>query len=416
MFLVTGGNRLSGEIIVGGAKNSVLKLMAISLLAEGMSTISNCPAVSDVLLMVEVLREVGATVELNGETVHIVPPDNLKYVVNFSTVKQFRASICILGPLIAKCKKVKVALPGGDEIGYRPLDIHQYGLSKLGIRCSIENSCLVAEADKLQAAEIYLKFPSVGATESILMTAVLIKGVTTIYNAAREPDIVDICTMLSQMGANIIGAGTSKLIIKGVDKLYPTKHYAIGDRIVAATWGIAAAITCGDISVTGINPSYLSFLLDKLHSVGASVTWNDKSFRVVQYERPKAFNTATLPFPGFPTDLQPMAIVLASIAKGMSLITENIFESRFKFVKEINLLGANTQTYGQHALLLRGIPQLFSATVSSSDIRAGASLVLASLVAHGETKIHNVFHIDRGYPLFVENLLSLGAKIKRIKY
>ncbi len=271
-FVVTGGNRLSGEVAVGGAKNSVLKLMAASLLAEGTSTITNCPDILDVPLMAEVLRGLGATVELDGDVVRITSPDEPKYDADFAAVRQFRASVCVLGPLVGRCKRAKVALPGGDAIGSRPLDMHQAGLRQLGARCNIEHGCVVAEADHLRGAEIQLEFPSVGATENILMAAVVAEGVTTIHNAAREPDVVDLCTMLNQMGAQISGAGTPTMTITGVDRLYPTEHRVIGDRIVAATWGIAAAMTRGDISVTGVDPQHLQLVLHKLHDAGATVT------------------------------------------------------------------------------------------------------------------------------------------------
>jgi len=412
-FLVTGGNRLSGEVAVTGAKNSVLKLMAASLLAEGVTTITNCPDILDVPLMAEVLRGLGANVELDGATVRITSPDEPKYEADFAAVRQFRASVCVLGPLVGRCKRARVALPGGDAIGSRPLDMHQSGLRQLGADCVIEHGCMVASADHLRGAEIQLEFPSVGATENILMAAVLAEGVTTIHNAAREPDVVDLCEMLNQMGARVEGAGTPTMTITGVPKLHPTEHRVIGDRIVAATWGIAAAMTRGDISVTGVDPSHLQLVLHKLHDVGATVTQSDDGFRVVQYDRPKACNVATLPFPGFPTDLQPMAIAMAAVADGTSMITENVFEARFRFVEEMIRLGADARTDGHHAVV-RGIPQLSSAPVWSSDIRAGAGLVLAGLVADGETEVHDVFHIDRGYPMFVEDLLSLGAEIERL--
>ncbi|WP_078278649.1 UDP-N-acetylglucosamine 1-carboxyvinyltransferase [Mycobacteroides franklinii] len=412
-FLVTGGARLTGNVAVTGAKNSVLKLMAATLLAEGTSTITNCPDILDVPLMAEVLRGLGATVELEGDVVRITSPDEPKYDADFAAVRQFRASVCVLGPLVGRCRRAKVALPGGDAIGSRPLDMHQAGLRQLGAECTIEHGCVVAEAKSLHGADIQLEFPSVGATENILMAAVLADGVTTIHNAAREPDVVDLCTMLVQMGAQIEGAGTSTLTVNGVPKLHPTEHRVIGDRIVAATWGLAAAMTRGDVTVTGVDPEHLQLVLHKLHDAGATVTQNDNGFRVVQYERPKAINVATLPFPGFPTDLQPMAIGLAAIADGTSMITENVFEARFRFVEEMMRLGADARTDGHHAVV-RGIRQLSSAPVWSSDIRAGAGLVLAGLVADGVTEVYDVFHIDRGYPLFVENLQSLGAEVERV--
>ncbi|MUM33198.1 UDP-N-acetylglucosamine 1-carboxyvinyltransferase, partial [Mycolicibacterium sp. CBMA 361] len=409
-FVVTGGSRLCGEVAVGGAKNSVLKLMAAALLAEGTTTITNCPDILDVPLMAEVLRGLGATVELDGDVARITSPDEPKYDADFAAVRQFRASVCVLGPLVGRCKKAKVALPGGDAIGSRPLDMHQSGLRQLGARCNIEHGCVVAEADHLRGAEIQLEFPSVGATENILMAAVLAEGVTVIHNAAREPDIVDICDMLNQMGAKVSGGGTSTLTITGVDKLHPTEHRVIGDRIVAATWGIAAAMTQGDVAVTGVDPQHLQLVLHKLHDAGATVTQHDNGFRVVQYERPKAVNVATLPYPGFPTDLQPMAIGLACIAEGTSMITENVFEARFRFVEEMIRLGADARTDGHHAVV-RGIPLLSSAPVWASDIRAGAGLVLAGLVADGDTEVHDVFHIDRGPAIDVENVVHFGVAV-----
>lgn len=412
--MVTGGNRLSGEVAVGGAKNSVLKLMAAALLAEGTTTITNCPDILDVPLMAEVLRGLGATVELDGTTVRITSPDEPKYDADFAAVRQFRASVCVLGPLVGRCLQAKVALPGGDAIGSRPLDMHQSGLRQLGATCTIEHGCVVAHAEKLRGAEIQLEFPSVGATENILMAAVLAEGTTIIHNAAREPDVADLCTMLNQMGAHVEGAGSPTLTINGVPRLHPTEHEVIGDRIVAATWAIAAVMTRGDIAVTGIDPGHLQLVLHKLHDAGATVTQSHNGFRVVQYDRPKAVNVATLPFPGFPTDLQPMAIGLAAVADGTSMITENVFEARFRFVEEMIRLGADARTDGHHAVV-RGLPQLSSAPVWASDIRAGAGLVLAGLVADGDTEVHDVYHIDRGYPMFVENMAALGAQIERVR-
>jgi UDP-N-acetylglucosamine 1-carboxyvinyltransferase len=412
-FLVTGGKRLVGEVAVGGAKNSVLKLMAAALLAEGTTVITNCPDILDVPLMADVLRGLGCEVVLRGPVVTITTPAEPKYHADFPAVTQFRASVCVLGPLMARCRRAVVALPGGDAIGSRPLDMHQAGLRLLGARSEIEHGCVVAQADVLEGARIRLDFPSVGATENILMAAVLAEGETVIDNAAREPDIVDLCTMLNQMGAHVHGAGTSTLTIRGVTRLTPTTHRVIGDRIVAATWGIAAAMTTGDIRVSGVDPKHLLLVLDKLKAAGARVDFEPNGFRVVQAERPRAVNFSTLPFPGFPTDLQPMAIGLASIADGTSMITENVFEARFRFVEEMIRLGADARTDGHHAVV-RGVPRLSSAPVWSSDIRAGAGLVLAGLVADGTTEVHDVFHIDRGYPKFVEQLSALGADITRI--
>ncbi|MDL9946062.1 UDP-N-acetylglucosamine 1-carboxyvinyltransferase [Gordonia sp. ABSL11-1] len=412
-FLVSGGARLSGEVSVGGAKNSVLKLMAAALLAEGTTTLTNSPEIADVPLMADVLRGLGAVVSIDGDTVEIEAPAEPKYHADFDAVKQFRASVCVLGPLMARCRRAVVALPGGDAIGSRPLDMHQAGLRALGAHSSIEHGCVVAEADALIGAPVALEFPSVGATENILMAAVLAEGVTTIDNAAREPEIVDLCVMLQQMGARIEGAGTSTLTVIGVDRLHPTTHRVVGDRIVGATWGIAAVMTRGDVTVRGVLPDHLQLVLNKLGDAGARVDRFDDGFRVRQDRRPTAINVSTLPFPGFPTDLQPMAIGMAAIADGMSVITENVFEARFRFVEEMVRLGADARTDGHHAVL-RGIDRLSSAPVWCSDIRAGAGLVLAGLVADGVTEVHDVEHIDRGYPRFVENLRALGGEIERV--
>lgn len=410
---MTGGSRLVGDVRVGGAKNSVLKLMAAALLAEGTSTITNCPDILDVPLMADVLRGLGCEVVLEGDEVRITTPAQPEYHADFAAVRQFRASVCVLGPLVARCRRAVVALPGGDAIGSRPLDMHQTGLRLLGAQSSIEHGCVVAEAEDLRGAAIRLAFPSVGATENILMAAVLAKGETTIDNAAREPEIVDLCTMLVQMGARITGAGSTTLHIVGVPSLQPATHRCIGDRIVAATWGIAAVMTRGDMVVRGVNPKHLALVLEKLRGAGAEVTPHMDGFHVVQNDRPRAVNFATLPYPGFPTDLQPMAIGLAAVADGTSMITENVFEARFRFVEEMIRLGADARTDGHHAVV-RGVEELSSAPVWASDIRAGAGLVLAGLCADGVTEVHDVYHIDRGYPRFVEILSELGGSIERV--
>ncbi len=412
-FIVHGGARLEGVVRVDGAKNSVLKLMAACLLAEGETTLTNCPEIGDVPLMRDVLEGLGCTVTIDGSTVTVNTPKEVNYRADFQAVRQFRASVCVLGPLTSRCKRAMVALPGGDAIGSRPLDMHQSGLEKLGATTRIEHGCVVAEAEKLQGAQIKLAFPSVGATENILTAAVLAEGTTTLYNAAREPEISDICAMLNSMGAKISGAGTSTLTIEGVEKLHPTTHEVVGDRIVAGTWAYAAAMTRGDITVGGISPQHLHLVLQKLKMVGASVETYDRGFRVRQEGRPRGVDYQTLPFPGFPTDMQPMAVGLASISEGNSIITENVFEARFRFVDEMMRLGADATIDGHH-VLIRGVDRLSSTPVWASDIRAGAGLVLAGLVADGDTEVNDVYHIDRGYPHFVENLNALGADVRRV--
>ncbi|WP_092775591.1 UDP-N-acetylglucosamine 1-carboxyvinyltransferase [Actinokineospora terrae] len=412
-FQVRGGARLVGEVEVVGAKNSVLKLMAAALLAEGTTTLTNCPEILDVPLMGDVLRSLGCTVDIDGGTVLITTPAELEHRADSASMGKLRASVCVLGPLVGRLKKAVVALPGGDAIGSRPLDMHQNGLRQLGASSEIEHGCVVAHADELRGAQIWLDFPSVGATENILMAAVLAEGTTVIDNAAREPEIVDLCLMLQQMGAKIAGAGTSTLTVHGVTSLTPTEHRVVGDRIVGATWAFAAAMTQGDITVKGVNPHHLDLVLEKLRTAGAEVVTFDDGFRVVQHDRPTAVDFVTLPYPGFATDLQPFAIVLSAVADGTSMITENLFEARFRFVEEMIRLGADARTDGHHAVV-RGVPRLSSAPVWASDIRAGVGLVLAGLCADGVTEVWDVFHIDRGYPRFVENMQRLGADVRRV--
>ena len=397
---------------VDGAKNSVLKLMAAALLAEGTTQLHNCPEILDVPLMRDVLVGLGCDVVIDGSDVRITTPAEVSPHADFDAVRQFRASVAVLGPLVARCREAHVALPGGDAIGSRPLDMHQSGLEKLGATTHIEHGAVVARAERLTGANISLDFPSVGATENIVTAAVLADGRTTLDNAAREPEIVDLCDMLNSMGARIAGAGTSKIIIDGVDSLKPTEHEVVGDRIVAGTWAYAAAMTQGDITVGGIAPRHLHLALAKLRTAGAEIETYDNGFRVRQDARPKAVDYQTLPFPGFPTDLQPMAIGIAAVADGVSVITENVFEARFRFVDEMLRLGADANVDGHH-VVLRGVETLSSTDVWASDIRAGAGLVLAGLVADGVTRVHDVSHIDRGYPRFVENLVQLGARVER---
>ncbi len=412
-FAVNGGARLVGTVDVVGAKNSVLKLMAAALLAEGTTKITNCPEILDVPLMADVLRSLGCTVEVEHGTVTIDVPAEPGAQADYASVSRLRASVCVLGPLVARCRRAVVPLPGGDAIGSRPLDMHQAGLRKLGATTEIEHGRVVAQADELRGAQIWLDFPSVGATENILMAAVLADGTTVIDNAAREPEIVDLCTMLQQMGAKIDGVGTSTLTVHGVTHLQPTQHQVIGDRIVGATWAFAAAMTRGEVTVRGVDPHHIDLVLDKLRSAGAETRIGTQEFTVRMDRRPRAVDFVTLPYPGFATDLQPMAIALSAVSDGTSMITENVFEARFRFVDEMVRLGADARTDGHHAVV-RGVERLSSAPVWASDIRAGAGLVLAGLCADGVTEVWDVEHIDRGYPRFVENLSALGADVARV--
>jgi UDP-N-acetylglucosamine 1-carboxyvinyltransferase len=410
---VTGGTRLAGDVRVAGAKNSALKLMAAALLAPGRTVITNVPRITDILIMAEVLRRLGCSVSFEGGEVTVDTPAELRVETDYDLVRQLRASICVLGPLLARQGHARVAHPGGDAIGSRGLDMHIAGLEQMGAEITGEHGFVIASAPGgLRGATIWLDFPSVGATENLLMAAVLAKGTTEIDNAAREPEIVDICRMLTEMGAHISGAGTSTLVVEGVDDLRPVHHATVGDRIVAGTWAFAAAMTRGDVTVSGIDPAFLRTALDKLVAAGASVETGPDSLRVRMDRRPSAVDVVTLPFPGFATDLLPMAVGLASVSEGVSLITENIFDGRFMFISEMARLGADIRTEGHHAVV-RGRERLSSAPVRATDIRAGAGLVIAGLCADGVTEVSHVNHIDRGYPDFVADLRGLGATVER---
>jgi UDP-N-acetylglucosamine 1-carboxyvinyltransferase len=415
LIRVHGGTRLAGDVPVVGAKNSALKLMAAALLAPGRNTLANVPKITDIAIMAEVVRRLGCVVQTEGEDGLVIDvPVAVGHETDYDLVRQLRASICVLGPLLARCGRVRVAYPGGDAIGSRGLDMHVGGLAKMGADITNEHGFIVAEApDGLQGTTIWLDFPSVGATENLLMAAVLAKGVTEIDNAAREPEIVDICAMLTDMGARISGAGTSKIAIEGVTELRPVAHRTIGDRIVAGTWAFGAAMTRGDVRVHGVDPAYLEIALDKVASSGATVDTFPDGFRVTMTGRPTSVDVVTLPFPGFATDLLPMAIGLASVSSGASMVTENIFDGRFMFVQELVRLGAEIRTDGKFAMI-RGRERLSAAPVQATDIRAGAGLVIAALCADGVTEVSHVHHIDRGYPNFVDDLTSLGATIERV--
>ncbi|WP_331272017.1 UDP-N-acetylglucosamine 1-carboxyvinyltransferase [Motilibacter aurantiacus] len=420
-FRVEGGGRLQGEVRVTGAKNSVLKLMAAALLAEGESTIVDVPAILDTEIMAELLRRLGCGVvhETAASTVRIDVPDVPGHEADYDLVRRMRASICVLGPLLARCGQVSVARPGGDNIGSRPLDMHISGLERLGATVETEHGFIVAKAPHgLTGAQVWLDFPSVGATENILMAAVLARGTTVIDNAAREPEIVDLCLMLEQMGARIGGAGTSTLEIEGVDRLTPTTHVSVPDRIVAGTWAYAAAMTRGDVLVRNGRAEHLEIALDKLVRSGATVErvaaegGGEGGFRVRMEQRPKAVDVVTLPFPGFATDLLPMVLALNSVADGAAMVTENVFEARFMFVDELARLGADVRTDGHHCVV-RGKERLSGAPVRAHDIRAGAGLIMAGLVADGVTTVSDAYHVDRGYPGFTDQLRSLGVDVSR---
>src|SRR5256884_812782 len=410
---VEGGARLSGEVAVAGAKNSALKLMAAALLATGESVISNVPRITDILIMSEVLRRLGCQVTFEGGTVRVDTPDKPGMEADYDLVRRLRASICVLGPLLARCGYVRVAHPGGGALGWRGRGVCGSGAARMGAEICGEHGFVIASAPRgLHGATIWLDFPSVGATENLLVAAVLASGVTEIDNAAREPEIVDICQMLTAMGAKIEGAGTSRLLIEGVGELRPVEHRTVGDRIVGGTWAFGAAMTRGQVTVRGVVPAHLEIALDKLVSAGAEIMTEPEAFRVTMDRRPTAVDVSTLPFPGFATDLLPMAVGLAAVSEGTSFVTENIFDGRFMFINEMSRLGADIRIDGHHAAI-RGRERLSSAPVEATDIRAGAGLVIAGLCADGVTEVGAVHHIDRGYPDFVGDLSGLGVVVER---
>ncbi|MEQ4204388.1 UDP-N-acetylglucosamine 1-carboxyvinyltransferase [Actinopolymorpha sp. B9G3] len=410
---IEGGAHLTGELTVAGAKNSALKLMAAALLTEGQTVLSGVPDILDVRYMADLLERLGCQTATEADTLTIDVPASIDHEADYQLVRRLRASITVLGPLLARCGRAKVALPGGDSIGSRGLGMHVSGLAKMGADIDIEHGYVVASAPNgLRAGEIFLDFPSVGATENLLLAATLAKGTTLIDNAAREPEIVDIAEMLSQMGAKIGGIGTSTLEVDGPATLHAVKHTVVPDRMVAGTWAIGAAVAGGQVRVRNALAHHLEIVLDKLVAAGAAIEVGPDEFTVRMEGRPRAVDTVTLPYPGFPTDLQAMMVTLASVSEGTSMVTENLFDGRFRFVQELARLGADVRTDGHHAVI-RGKPMLSGAPVEATDIRAGAALVLAGLVADGETLVSGVHHLDRGYPDLAGVLTRLGARVVR---
>jgi len=412
-LLVRGGNRLSGQVAVSGAKNSALKLMAASLLAPGTSVLHNVPDIQDVLTMQEVLEYLGAIVEFADGTMTVDTSGVQSQVAPYELVQRMRASIQIMGPLVARFGQARVAMPGGCNLGPRKIDIHLRGLAQMGATVRSDHGFVEVRSDRLQAVDMFLDYPSVGATENLLMAAVMAEGTTTLENVAREPEIVDLCKFLISMGADIEGAGSSTVKIHGVEEMHPAEHTVLGDRIEAGTFLIAGALTGGEVEVTGISPHVLDLFLSKLRSVGVRIEENTRSIKASgDIDSYKATDVATLPFPGFPTDLQAQVVVLLSIARGVSVVTENVFENRFGFVDELIRLGAEIRVDGNHAVVTGG-RALTGAIVRCPDLRAGAALALAGLVAEGCTELRDVHHIDRGYERFEEKLQGLGAEVER---
>ncbi|MFN2543788.1 MAG: UDP-N-acetylglucosamine 1-carboxyvinyltransferase [Actinomycetota bacterium] len=414
-LFIDGGRRLSGTVAVSGAKNSALKLMAASLLASGRTTIRGVPRIVDCLTMGEVLEHLGASVRWTGNDVEIDTSLVDSVETPYELVSRMRASIIVLGPLLARYGRARVAMPGGCNIGARRIDLHVRGLERLGATFEYEHGYLEAKAARLHGTMISLDFPSVGATENLMMAAVAGAGTTVIENAAREPEIVDLADFLRGMGARIEGDGGTTIEIEGVDAFAPVDHRVIPDRVETGTFAIAACATGGDVFLAGARPDHLDIPLSKLDEAGGAIRTDATGIAIRMDGRPQSVDVITLPYPGFPTDLQPQMMAMLAVSRGPgSIVTENVFESRFMFVDELNRMGADIRTEGHHAVI-RGVNTLSAAPVRALDIRAGAAVVIAALVADGTTEISNIYHLDRGYEELEAKLAGLGAHVRRVK-
>ena len=411
---VEGGLPISGEVHVGGAKNSALKLMAATIMAPGVTTLENVPNISDVHVMGKVLKRLGATIQVPDEHTLVIDTSAVdKWETPYELVAKMRASTAVLGPLLARFGKAVVAMPGGCNIGARKIDLHILGLEALGVEFEVSHGNIHASAPNgIVGSYVTLEFASVGATENLMMASVHAKGTTTIDNAAREPEIVDLANMLNDMGANIRGAGTPVIEVEGVGELHPVRHVTVGDRIEAGTFLAAGAMAGGPVHVTGFKPEHLGLVLKKFEAMGVGLEREEGGCTVWREGRLRPVDIQTLPFPGFPTDMQAQAMAMLSLADGQCIITENVFENRFMFAGEIARMGADIRIEGHHAIV-RGVNRLSGAQVKSPELRGGASLVLAGLVADGVTTVSNIFHIERGYEHFVKKLEGLGAHVWR---
>lgn len=417
-YIIQGGNQLKGEVLVGGAKNSVLKLMAAAILAKGETKIYNVPELTDVGIMLEVISGLGVKTDYNKteQSIKIDSTDITSVTAKYEYVSKMRASFTILGALVTRCKEAIVALPGGCAIGERRVDFHIKGLEALGAKIKIENGYVHAKAPKLVGTDIYLDIPSVGATENLMLASVLAEGSTRIQNAAQEPEIIDLANFLNTMGADIIGAGTSEIVINGVkqEDLHPIEYTTIPDRIEAGTFMSMVAGTKGKAVIRNVYPAHLTFFTNKLIKMGANIRLVEPTaIEVSCKNRLSSEDFVTQPYPGFPTDLQSMAMVLLSISNGVGIITESLYENRFMQVQHLLRMGADIHQDRNHAII-KGVKKLTGAIVEASDLRAGASLVVAGLVANGTTEIHKLHHIDRGYEKFDDKIKALGGNIVRV--
>ncbi|HEY7626834.1 MAG TPA: UDP-N-acetylglucosamine 1-carboxyvinyltransferase [Ilumatobacteraceae bacterium] len=407
---------LRGEVVVPGAKNSVLKLMAATLMADGVYRLSNVPAIADVRIMSDLLEAIGVstTFETDG-SITMTNHGAITPVAPYELVERIRASINVLGPLLARCGHVRLSLPGGDDFGSRPIDMHLKGLEAMGATFELRHGYVEATVEQLLGADITLEYPSVGATENLVTAAVHAKGTTIIDNAAREPEIADLCSMLTAMGADIEGAGTSTIVVHGVERgsLWAVDHEVVADRIQAATYIAAVAVCGGEVVLRGANAEHMEMVLRRFSDMGVTITTVGDGLAVWVDQRLRSIDVATLPYPGIATDYKPLIVTMLSVADGVGIVTENLYPGRFRYVEELQRLGADIRTDGHHAVV-RGVPRLSGAPVRAPDIRAGAALVVAGLAAEGETVVSGVHHVDRGYDDLVGRLVGIGADIARI--
>lgn len=413
IIIINGGKRLTGKVRVNGSKNATLPIMAASLLFDGTTVIKGVPSLRDVFVMKEVLNYLGAKVEQQGDTFHIDASKVKPLEISEKLMRKMRASGLVLGSLLARFGRAFISYPGGCDIGSRPMDLHLKGLAALGTNIKDDAGMILAQSKRLVGADIHLDVPSVGATENIMMSAVLAEGVTLIRNAAREPEIVDLQNFLNNIGAQVTGAGTDVIRIGGVKELQPAVHTVIPDRIEAGTYMTAAAITGGDIILENVIPEHVEPVTAKLRETGVRVLTGERWIRVQGTERPRPVDIRTMPFPGFPTDMQPQMVALLSLASGVSIVTETIFENRFKHVAELKRMGCMIRIEGSTAII-NGVSKIYGAHVEATDLRAGAALLLAGLAAEGQTVVEGTSHIDRGYEKIEERYRSLGADIQRV--
>ncbi|GGG10228.1 UDP-N-acetylglucosamine 1-carboxyvinyltransferase [Paenibacillus abyssi] len=412
-LVIEGGKPLSGTIVIQGAKNAALPILAASMLVKGTVIIDHVPTLLDIEVMLEILRELGCKAEYSGQSVVLDTTGANSWHVPEALMRQMRSSIFLMGPLLARFGEVEIYQPGGCAIGERKIDLHLRGLKALGAHIEEMGNRIVCKAKKLIGTEVHLDFPSVGATENLMMAAVLAEGITTISNAAREPEIQDLQHFLNRMGAKIIGAGTDTITVEGVQSLVPCRYRIIPDRIVTGTVMVAAAVTRGQVTLQNTNPSHLTSLIHVLRRAGVQVAIDGDIIKVGSLSRPLAVERiVTSPYPAFPTDLQSQVMVLLAMADGVSVMKETIFEGRFKHVDELSRMGADIRV-DLNSAIIRGVPRLYGATVEATDLRAGAALVIAGLAAQGKTVVEQIHHIDRGYDRIEQMFNRLGARISR---